>query len=340
MANRPTKFKSDGKVKRFAEGGFSPEQEKWLGGADRTDPYILARMRRAVPDKAPVRDANPGKTPAQLRMEGNSEEAVNNSEESQAIANEARGDTMLKAMRDEAPVPRPRLNVGTTSKPSASSAAAPASQRKMTAAESMAELNRATGAKPMDMNSDRGPNAVTGNDFTRNVSNTMGALTPIGGGLGKIGVELAMGRKGAEAATKGAQVAEKGREAVTNPMAWAGGPKSMETIQKVENATSKAAAKAAKAKERTSGQIPDYVTNGGAVGYKKGGKVDKNLKNYPSASAAVKAAQKRGDKAITVKFAKGGSVSSASRRGDGIAIRGKTKGTMVMCSGGMYKSKK
>jgi hypothetical protein len=37
-------------VKRFQEGGFTKEQEEWLGGADRTDPYILARMRKAVPD--------------------------------------------------------------------------------------------------------------------------------------------------------------------------------------------------------------------------------------------------------------------------------------------------
>ena len=36
---------------------FSAAQEKWLGNADRTDPYILARMRKAVPDeKAPVED--------------------------------------------------------------------------------------------------------------------------------------------------------------------------------------------------------------------------------------------------------------------------------------------
>ena len=38
------------KMKRFQEGGFTKEQEDWLGGADRTDPYILARMRKAVPD--------------------------------------------------------------------------------------------------------------------------------------------------------------------------------------------------------------------------------------------------------------------------------------------------
>lgn len=39
-------------------------------------------------------------------------------------------------------------------------------------------------------------------------------------------------------------------------------------------------------------------------------------------------------------FKKGGSVKSASSRADGIAQRGKTKGTIVMCGGGMYKGKK
>ena len=38
------------KVRKFADGGFTADQEKWLGGADRTDPYILARMRSANPD--------------------------------------------------------------------------------------------------------------------------------------------------------------------------------------------------------------------------------------------------------------------------------------------------
>ena len=38
-------------MRKFAEGGFSSAQEEWLGGADRTDPYILARMRSAVPDE-------------------------------------------------------------------------------------------------------------------------------------------------------------------------------------------------------------------------------------------------------------------------------------------------
>lgn len=39
-------------------------------------------------------------------------------------------------------------------------------------------------------------------------------------------------------------------------------------------------------------------------------------------------------------FKKGGAVKSASSRADGIAQRGKTRGTVVMCGGGMYKGKK
>jgi hypothetical protein len=54
------------KMRKFSEGGFSAAQEEWLGGADRTDPYILARMRSAVPDspeKSPMGDDSPaGKT--------------------------------------------------------------------------------------------------------------------------------------------------------------------------------------------------------------------------------------------------------------------------------------
>jgi len=54
------------KMRKFADGGFSAAQEEWLGGADRTDPYILARMRSAVPDspeKSPMGDDSPaGKT--------------------------------------------------------------------------------------------------------------------------------------------------------------------------------------------------------------------------------------------------------------------------------------
>ena len=41
----------------------------------------------------------------------------------------------------------------------------------------------------------------------------------------------------------------------------------------------------------------------------------------------------------TTPYKKGGSVSSASSRADGCAERGKTKGTMIMCGGGMARGK-
>jgi hypothetical protein len=59
--------------------------------------------------------------------------------------------------------------------------------------------------------------------------------------------------------------------------------------------------------------------------------------NYKKQLAAMEAAQ-AGQAAKPMK--KGGKVSSASSRGDGCAQRGKTKGTMVMCGGGMTKGKK
>jgi len=48
------------KIRKFQDGGisdenFTPEQLKFLGGADRTDPYILARMRSAAPDRPMAR---------------------------------------------------------------------------------------------------------------------------------------------------------------------------------------------------------------------------------------------------------------------------------------------
>jgi hypothetical protein len=52
------------KMRKFADGGFTAAQEEWLGGADRTDPYILARMRSAHPDE-PMKaldDSPAGKT--------------------------------------------------------------------------------------------------------------------------------------------------------------------------------------------------------------------------------------------------------------------------------------
>lgn len=57
------------KMRRFEEGGLSKAQEDWLGGADRTDPYIMARMRRAVPDEPKSAPAMPKADAGEIRDE-------------------------------------------------------------------------------------------------------------------------------------------------------------------------------------------------------------------------------------------------------------------------------
>jgi len=63
---------------------FSAAQEKWLGGADRTDPFILSRMRKAVPDTTAGTGPNLGtgtlgSTPNQPMQENELEEEVDES---------------------------------------------------------------------------------------------------------------------------------------------------------------------------------------------------------------------------------------------------------------------
>ena len=98
------------------------------------------------------------------------------------------------------------------------------------------------------------------------------------------------------------EVPAAGREAVTNPMSWMGGPKNMGKFEEaVPSAMDKAKAAASKFADRFRKKPLDEAdTTGGAIGYKRGGKV-------------------RG-------YASGGSVSSASSRADGIATKGKTRG--------------
>ena len=70
--NNPFGPKTDPKVAAWEK--LSPEQQKWMGGADPTDPIILARMRAAVPDKAPA--AAPAAAPAPAGAAGYAPKAV------------------------------------------------------------------------------------------------------------------------------------------------------------------------------------------------------------------------------------------------------------------------
>ena len=69
---------------------------------------------------------------------------------------------------------------------------------------------------------------------------------------------------------------------------------------------------------------------------------DKEFKQDTDRAQSVKRQRNTGENtnAAGDTYKRGGSVSSASRRADGIATKGKTKGTMIaMCGGGMMKKK-
>jgi hypothetical protein len=191
---------------------------------------------------------------------------------------------------------------------------------------------------------------VTGTELGRNVSNALSALTPFGGGVLKAGNELALGKRVVQAAKGNGKlsaagqrlknmeevrnVANPGRaEAVMNPTAWTGGPKAMDKIAQTEEKAARAAATAARkkaAQAKKDAKDPVLSARPGAD------KVDSKYK-YESDYDVPPMFKKGG---AVKKFAKGGSVSSASKRADGCAVRGKTKGTMSkMKSGGMYGGK-
>ena len=155
-----------------------------------------------------------------------------------------------------------------------------------------------------------GGDRVSGNEFTRNVGNILTGMGPATlAGFGKVGAEMATARGAAQRAAdaRAATKAAEGREAVTNPMAWMAGPKGMKQMQAAEDAERKArrVMEARKDPKRAVKGEESDVT-GGAIGYKKGGSVKAKPKKMSSGGMTSK-------------------VSSASKRADGIATRGKTK---------------
>jgi hypothetical protein len=104
-------------------------------------------------------------------------------------------------------------------------------------------------------------------------------------------------------------------------------------------------------KDRASEEVDKAKTK---IGERAGEKKYYNTVLDPSTSREnklemIKAARDEGDNEVKretrgkvlglqkPEFKQGGKVSNASKRADGIAQRGKTKGTIVMCGGGVYK---
>jgi len=92
------------------------------------------------------------------------------------------------------------------------------------------------------------------------------------------------------------------------------------------------------------GEGSEYVgpnpSEAGAGRGKQGGPTAKELKAYEDKqNEGIYTAEKGKPPTDPEGRKKGGAIRSASSRADGIAQRGKTRGTMVMCGGGMTKRK-
>ena len=173
---------------------------------------------------------------------------------------------------------------------------------------------------------------IDSTELGRNVSNTLAAMGPGKlAGVSKIGYELKnadairkaalageVPARGREAVTNplawmagpknagkfSGEVESAGREAVTNPMAWMAGPKGMAQMNEAGPSMTTRAMDAAEklAARYRKKPLSEADTTGGAIGYKRGGKTKSK------------------------KMASGGMTGSASKRADGIATKGKTRG--------------
>ena len=97
--------------------------------------------------------------------------------------------------------------------------------------------------------------------------------------------------------------------------------------------------------DRSMGGASEYIGPGsndkaGAGRGGQGGPTAKELQKYEDKLNEGIYTKEKGKPPSPREMAKGGKVSSASKRADGIATKGKTKGTMItMCGGGMAKRK-
>lgn len=327
MPKKQMKFKSGGKVKRYAEG------EEVDG-----ESIFRKEMRDRDDSSMFMNDTNTG---------------------------------VLRALRGERP-PAPEYTQLPPSKDNKFAKAVQKAQKSNAEIRSSeADLATSRGARPgisqipgqsMTAEQREGINRgerVTGTETSRNISNALSALTPFGGGALKVGNELALGGRSAKAAqalqSEGKlsaagqrlknmeevrNVAMPGRaEAVMNPSAWAGGPKAMEKIAQAEGRAAAAEARAATAAAKKKAAQAKKDAKDPVMNARPGADKAKSKSKYETDEAMDSSfGYKKGG--VVKKFAKGGSVSSASSRADGCAIRGKTKGMISkMKSGGMYGGK-
>lgn len=268
------------KIRKFQEGGFSAEQEEWLGGADRTDPYILARMRRAVPDKKPMA--------LKENLSGSEELRDETGATSKIRRNTETGDLYST----EAPTPKPSV-----AKPSVKPAATGPSKEAIDAEKKrMEDIGKKQGLKgfyPEEM--------------------------LIGGGGLKV-----LREAGKALASKIAGNRALKEYVVPKLPAPSSGTSTPALPSPTPKLTYDKAGARAKARTERAEMRDEAMRRENAERY---GVTDTEAPGYESLRNAF---MRKGGrvKAKTKSYKSGGTVSSASKRADGIATKGKTRGKM------------
>ena len=260
------------KIRKFQEGGFSAEQEEWLGGADRTDPYILARMRRAVPDKKPTASEMGDDSPAGKSGYGEENELPTTTR-----------------------VPNAPVKATTVTKPTAAKPTGPSKEAIDAEKKRMEDIGKKQGLQgfyPEEM--------LIGGGGLKVLKEAGKALA------GKIAGNRALKEY---VVPKLPAPSGSSTPALPSPTPKLSYDKAgARTKARTDRATAREEAMRRENAERygvTDTEAPGYEALRGAF-MRKGGRVKAKTKSYKS----------------------GGTVSSASKRADGIATKGKTRGKM------------
>ena len=289
------------KTKRFdgEEGSqvFSEAQEKWLGGADRTDPYILARMRRAVPDEAKP-EAKPAPTPVKAK---NEYDVSSEADRADASFKGAYPSTSTRGTNLHTEL----INLGKAFKP------------------------RTNDAQELDTSAFKPGNSTESDKkILENIEKRKVKPTP------------APKVKTPEAKTSETKTSEAKIETTStkndkeNPEMV---KKAYEDAKKMNEAKETTTPKEKTFEEK----VAELKTKEAKTKDPYSGNDDFSKKVRELKNKAAEEKEKEKNRKISG-YKSGGTVkrSSASSRADGIATKGHTRGTMVMCGGGMTRGKK
>jgi hypothetical protein len=132
------------KMKRFQDGGvadenFTPAQLEFLGGADRTDPYILARMRSKFPD-----------APKEMKQKESFDTAEG---QNKNISDDVRARAMKFISTDTAPVAKPKKTAPARTVPAKAEV-----KKEVVVEKAKEEPKKSAGAEPSFLRGTKGYN--------------------------------------------------------------------------------------------------------------------------------------------------------------------------------------